>query len=235
MSMSILLFASAVVVELFTSQGCSSCPPADKLISQLAEQHGQVIPLAYHVDYWDNAFWRDPFSSHQWTERQLMYTRAFGLNSAYTPQAVVNGSRQFVGSDARSLGAAIANARASGNLSVDAKREGNNVVASIAGDVPPNSDVVLVIFENGIATKIRGGENMGRTATDDAIVRKLWRAHLGTMTVPVSPAWKHIGVAVFAQDRKTLAIGPAASVILSRVDGEGSQATKKSIGRATPH
>ena len=202
--------AAAVVVELFTSQGCSSCPPADKLVSELAKQHGQVIPLAYHVDYWDNAFWHDPFSSHQWTERQLMYARTFNLNGAYTPQMVVNGATQFVGSDARALNTAVDRARPSGNLTLDAARNGGNIEATITGDVPANSDVVLVVFENGLSTPIRGGENMGHTATDDAIVRKLWKVKPGKVTVPVSPAWKNIGVVVFLQDRTTLAIGGAA-------------------------
>jgi hypothetical protein len=202
--------AAAVVVELFTSQGCSSCPPADRIVSELARQHGQVIPLAYHVDYWDNAFWHDPFSSHQWTERQLMYARAFQLNGAYTPQMVVNGATQFVGSDGRALNAAVANAPAAGPLTLDAARNGGNIDATITGNVPANSDVVLVVFENGLSTAIRGGENMGRTSTDDAIVRKLWKVKPGKVTVPVSSAWKNIGVVVFLQDRTTLAISSAA-------------------------
>ena len=202
--------AAAVVVELFTSQGCSSCPPADRLVSELVKQHGQVIPLAYHVDYWDNASWHDPFSSHQWTERQLMYARAFNLNGAYTPQMVVNGATQFVGSDARALNAAVANVSPSGNITLDAVRNGGNIEATITGDVPANSDVILVVFENGLSTAIHGGENMGRTTSDDAIVRKLWKVKPGKVTVPVSTAWKNIGVVVFLQDRTTNAIGAAA-------------------------
>ena len=84
------------VVELFTSQGCSSCPPADALIHDIANDpamRGRVIPLAFHVDYWDSLGWRDPFSSVDWTQRQTRYARTMRLSSAYTPQAVVNGSR----------------------------------------------------------------------------------------------------------------------------------------------
>src|SRR5205085_6783021 len=102
-----MILAALVVVELFTSQGCSSCPPADALISKLAQNRGQVIPLAYHVDYWDRQGWRDPFSSSEWTARQMMYIRGFALNSAYTPQAVVNGTRQFVESSSTAMNAAI--------------------------------------------------------------------------------------------------------------------------------
>src|SRR3954454_13978052 len=93
-----------VVVELFTSQGCSSCPPADALIHDITTDpamRGRVIPLAFHVDYWDSLGWRDPFSSAEWTQRQARYARTMRLSSAYTPQAVVNGSRKFVGSTAQ--------------------------------------------------------------------------------------------------------------------------------------
>ena len=207
------LILAAVVVELFTSQGCSSCPPADRLVSELVKQHGTVIPLAFHVDYWDNASWRDPFSSHQWTERQLMYTQSFKLNGAYTPQMVVNGSRQFVGSNAAAMNAAVddaSRAKAAGSVSLDATRNGATINATVRADAPPNSDIVMVVFENGLSTAIQGGENSGRSAVDDAIVRKLWRVKAGSVSIPISPGWKNIGVAVFLQDRTTLAIGAAA-------------------------
>src|SRR5436305_2977651 len=101
---------SPVVVELFTSQGCSSCPPADALIHSIANDpamRGRVIPLAFHVDYWDSLGWRDPFSSAEWTQRQARYARTMHLNSAYTPQAVVNGTREFIGSNKSVLKAAL--------------------------------------------------------------------------------------------------------------------------------
>src|SRR6266568_4493610 len=99
-----------VVVELFTSQGCSSCPPADELLRGIARNaalRGKVIPLAFHVDYWDHLGWRDPFSSADWSRRQMFYIRAMRLDSAYTPQAVVNGTKQMVGANGGALAAAI--------------------------------------------------------------------------------------------------------------------------------
>lgn len=210
------LLHAAVVVELFTSQGCSSCPPADALISELSKKPGQVIPLAFHVDYWDNAFWRDPFSSHEWTERQMMYARTFKLSSAYTPQMVVSGTKQFVGSNAAAMNAAVgdaARAKPAGTISVEAKRDGRNIDAVVHADPPPNSDVVLVVFQNGVSTKIAGGENSGRAATDDAIVRKMIRGRTGMVMIPIDPAWKHVGVAAFLQDRNTRAITAATSVL----------------------
>ena len=91
----------AVLVELFTSQGCSSCPPADRLLGELpaAVDGVQVLPLAFHVDYWDDLGWRDPFSSADWTARQNGYARSLGAGRIYTPQLVVQGSADVVGSD----------------------------------------------------------------------------------------------------------------------------------------
>src|SRR5260370_15606082 len=81
-----------VVLELFTSEGCSSCPPADALLSDLGSSTKSVVPLAYHVDYWDLLGWSDPFSSHQWSERQSAYALALKLNGGYTPQIVIDGA-----------------------------------------------------------------------------------------------------------------------------------------------
>src|SRR5438477_10817318 len=94
--LAIAIFAAQpVVVELFTSQGCSSCPPADALIRELRKEPN-VIAIAYHVDYWDYLGWRDPFSSNEWTLRQLQYVHSLKLNSAYTPQIVVDGGREMI-------------------------------------------------------------------------------------------------------------------------------------------
>src|SRR5271169_3547256 len=100
-----------VVLELFTSQGCSSCPPADALISELGASSKSVIPLAYHVDYWNHLGWADPFSSGQWSERQSDYARAMNLDGEYTPQMVISGAWQCGGSDAGSIERAVAAAR----------------------------------------------------------------------------------------------------------------------------
>lgn len=208
------VLASIVVVELFTSQGCSSCPPADALLSQL-RKHPHVIALAFHVDYWDHLGWRDPFSSRQWTQRQMMYVSSMHLQSAFTPQAVVDGAVQLVGSDKTALEAAIANASrrgAVGHVSVGASRNGNIVTARVRADAPAGYDAVLALFQNGVSTKIAAGENSGVTQTDDAIVRHVRRVSTGSVTLPVDPSWKDIGVAVFLQNRETLAIGDAAAV-----------------------
>jgi hypothetical protein len=210
--MGALMFA--VVVELFTSQGCSSCPPAEALISELRSVNG-VVPLSFHVDYWDRLGWKDPFSSRLWTQRQLMYVGAMKLNSAYTPQAVVNGTAQLVGSSRGEMMSAIAAASRKppvGKISVSATRSTNAVNVTVQADAPEGYDVVLALFQNRVTTNIRSGENAGRIDTEDAVVRRLQRVSNGTVTLPIEASWRDLGVAVFLQNRETLAIGNSALV-----------------------
>src|SRR5205807_1529285 len=208
-----------VVVELFTSQGCSSCPPADALIHDIANDptmRGRVIPLAFHVDYWDSLGWRDPFSSAEWTQRQARYARTMHLSSAYTPQAVVNGTREFVGSNRAALSAALekaSNEKPRAEITLAVRRDGNALIANIRATVPANDDLMLAIVEDGVSTKIEHGENAGRTITNDAIVRKLIRVSPSQtmVTVPLDGTWRKVGAVAFVQDRTTLAIDAVAS------------------------
>ena len=209
-----------VVVELFTSQGCSSCPPADALIHDItadANLRGRVIPLAFHVDYWDRLGWRDPFSSAEWSQRQAIYARTMRLNSAYTPQAVVGGVREFVGSNHSALDAALehaSNDKPRGDVALTVRREANSLIATIRATVPANDDLMLAVTEDGVITKIQHGENAGRTITNDAIVRRLIRVAPGQtmVTIPIDPAWRNLSAAAFVQDKDSLAIGAAAAV-----------------------
>jgi len=203
-----------VVLELFTSQGCSSCPPADELLRQLANDRDlHVIPLAYHVDYWNALGWRDPFSSREWSQRQGEYVRAMKIESAYTPQLVINGSRQLVGSSTFQIRSAIAQEskrKPEARVSLTVQR--NEVVVQAESNKP--AELIVVAFENGVTTKITRGENAGRTQTNDAIVRKLVR--VGTVNgtvekrVPLTLT-KTMGVAAFLQDPATRRIAAAAS------------------------
>ena len=208
-----------VVVELFTSQGCSSCPPADALIHEIANDpalRGRVIPLAFHVDYWDSLGWRDPFSSREWTARQARYTRTMHLNSAYTPQAVVNGTSQFVGSNRSALNGALeraSNAKPNGDVVLAVRREGNNVVATVHATVAPTDELLLAVTEDGVTTKVERGENGGRTITNDAVVRRLMRVKPGqtSVTIPVDPSWRNLTATAFVQNADALTIGAAAT------------------------
>lgn len=198
---------SPVVVELFTSQGCSSCPPADELLGRIARDaslRGRVIPLAFHVDYWNNLGWRDPFSSAEWSQRQRDYVRALGISGAYTPQAVVGGRREFVGSNERQMFSAIEEAskkKAPASVSIA------NNVARI--DAPRELELIALAVENAQTTNVARGENGGRTLTNYAIVRKLTRIGTvkGRIEKPLPPGTN----VVLLQDAKTMEIVTAAA------------------------
>ena len=219
---------SVAVVELFTSQGCSSCPPADRLLSAIAAEPafaGKVVPLAYHVDYWNYIGWQDPFSSADWSTRQKQYAQAYDTNRIYTPQLVVNGTDEMTGSEERKVRSAIARALAEVppvelDLSVEKTPGGlrAKITASHAAALPRDADVLVALVENGLVTKVGRGENGGRTLKNDAVVRRLQKAFAlaaapggrGTASVDLptgegAPGRK-LGVAAFVQDPKTRAI-----------------------------
>jgi hypothetical protein len=216
------LGTTPVVVELFTSQGCSSCPPADELITALAHDQslrGKVIPIAYHVDYWDHLGWRDAFSSRFWTQRQMIYVRQMHLNSSYTPQAIVSGRKELVGSRAGALQSAIveaSHAPSFGTISLETKREGKSIIAEVRGAGGATSDIVLALVEYDVATPVKAGENEGRTIVNDAIVRSLQQVRPGRIKLNADPSWQHLAVVAFLQDRETLAITNATSKEVDR-------------------
>jgi hypothetical protein len=158
-----------VVVELFTSEGCSSCPPADRLLQQL---DGQAIVLGEHVDYWDHQGWKDRFSSHAFTERQAVYAGRFHLDGPYTPQMVVDGEAQFVGSDARRAAAEIAQAARRAKAEVKLTRTPGSVRVEVEG-APVFGDVILALADEGAVSEVRAGENQGHTLRHVAIVHSL--------------------------------------------------------------
>jgi hypothetical protein len=211
--LALLLATQPVVVELFTSQGCSSCPPADALIRELRKQPN-VIPIAYHVDYWNYLGWRDPFSSRVWTQRQMAYTRAFNLGSSYTPQIVVSGAREMIGSNENAVRAAIEEASQHGSIAtVKVTLDHGNAV--IETDAPrAGLELIVVTTEDGIVTKIERGENRGQTQTNDAIARKLVRIEgiaAGKSTHRVETDAQRGTVIAMLQDPATLRIIAAAS------------------------
>lgn len=164
-----------VVIELFTSQGCSSCPPADKMLTELSDMEG-VIPLALHVDYWDYIGWKDEFANPAHTQRQQGYARAAGATTIYTPQFVVGGQDIVVGAKAMKLADQIA-AHSAVTLPVqlDLSRDGEKVSVSAewrATDTAAEPMVVqLVRVANQETVDIRRGENAGETLTYSNIVR----------------------------------------------------------------
>jgi len=174
-----------VVVELFTSEGCSSCPPADALLTRLwAEQPvpgALILPLGLHVTYWDQLGWKDPASLAAATSRQQDYGRVFGEDRVYTPQAVIDGREELVGSNEAAVRRAIAAAaqRPHARVSLSASLAGPETIVATIGvtEVPPEVKeklrTLLVVTEDGLSTVVKRGENGGRTLHHDAVVRRL--------------------------------------------------------------
>ncbi|MFM0395035.1 DUF1223 domain-containing protein [Paraburkholderia phytofirmans] len=160
-----------VVVELFTSEGCSSCPPADAYLSELSQQRSDILPLAFHVTYWNSLGWKDPFSLDVATQRQAEYGQRFG-DGSYTPEMVVDGTTAFVGSDRSSAEAAIQKAKAADSTSapLSAVRKGNAITVSV-GAGPGSARVILVGYDAQHTTAVGRGENGGRTLKESNIVR----------------------------------------------------------------
>jgi len=221
------IHTSPVVVELFTSEGCSSCPPADALLTELDHQPipgAEVIALGLHVDYWNQLGWVDRFSSNEFTHRQNEYGRRFGLDSVYTPQMVVDGRYEFVGNDSNRARKVIADeAQKTCSVEVELQQVDDhtlNVQVKNAGGSP---DVLLAITENGLSTSVRAGENGGRELRHSAVVRELTR--LGTakagqfqkrVTVPKNDDWKRVNLraVAFVQTAGTGEILGAAAIRL---------------------
>ncbi len=218
-----------VIVELFTSEGCSSCPPADALLSQLTKTQpvagADVIALGEHVDYWDHGGWADRFSSRRFSARQSDYANTFRKDTVYTPQMIVDGQAQFVGSDEDAARAAIARAARQPKAQVLLARAGDTL--SVRVDHLPASvkndpaEVLLAVTEGGLSSSVGGGENAGRRLGHSAVVRQL--TPLGTVSggvftaaPSVKPAsgWRreNLSAVVFVQERGSRRIVGAAEV-----------------------
>lgn len=187
-------------------------------IAQDPTLRGKVIPLAFHVDYWDRLGWRDAFSSPSWSRRQMYYVTAMHLSSAYTPQMVVNGSRQFVGTSRRSFENAVeeeSKQAPDGSVHVNLKRTLSRIEATVSATVTTDrpTDVWLAIEQDDAVTKVEGGENAGKSIDNVAIVRQL--IHVDTLrnatsektvNVDVDKSWGPVTVVAFLQERGTMAI-----------------------------
>ncbi|HYX23851.1 MAG TPA: DUF1223 domain-containing protein [Thermoanaerobaculia bacterium] len=225
------------VVELFTSQGCSSCPPADRLLAKLAhdpQYQGKVIPLSFHVDYWNYIGWQDPFSSARWSDRQKLYgARVFHTNRIYTPQVVVNGRAECVGSEEGQVLGRIGDAlrqEPAGRvtLAVDPPTPDGHLRVKVGAKLARAAgsgdlDLWVAVYESGLSTPVKAGENASRVLRNDRVVRRFEKA----LTLPaaagaekstelvlgIDKRWKvdALGVAAFLQDPATLAIHGAAA------------------------
>ena len=159
------------VIELFTSEGCSSCPPAEAYLGELARR-ADVLTLAFHVDYWDDLGWRDRFEIAAAVARQRRYAQTLHLASIYTPQLVVDGRADFVGSDRRAVAEALIEPR-QGVAVAFTVREGDIQIDLPAQDGAPPCDVLLITYRRSATSAIGSGENAGRTLTEYSIVRSV--------------------------------------------------------------
>jgi hypothetical protein len=210
-----------VLVELFTSEGCSSCPPADALLSRLdATQFvrgAHAIVLSEHVTYWNDLGWRDPFSIEANTNRQQRYAARMGLSSVYTPQAVVDGTADILGSDAGALSHAITKAAQKPKTQLGIENsgwQGNTLHFAVRISSPAHARLMAVLAEDATQSSVRRGENAGRTLHHVAVVRLF--QDLGpdiadgrqfTVSAPpddlASPAEKSLRLVVFLADPQT--------------------------------
>jgi hypothetical protein len=228
---------SAVLVELFTSEGCSTCPPADWLLADLDEKQpvegAQIIALGEHVDYWNRLGWKDPFSSAEFSKRQLDYMQALKLKDVYTPQMIVDGRIEFVGSKvskayemiakaAHSPKAAVslaAKLSAAKSLTLTVRVE--NLPEVSAGDT---ADLFLAITESHLLSDVTKGENSGRKLTHAAVTRKLVRigsvsgkAFSAQKTLELDSAWNrsNLKAVAFVQERASRQVLGAAAINLA--------------------
>ena len=210
-------FAQPVVVELFTSEGCSSCPPADALVGELAKRPG-VIALSYHVDYWDDRGWQDRFSIPEATLRQRGYVRRLSKSGAFTPQIVVSGDTSLLGSNRTEVEKAVSGDRDALGLSLS--KEGGNLHIHFLEAWREAMDVYLVSYLKEATANIESGENAQRTLKHFNVVRSFqrlgtWNGRPQRMIAPLAELPRDASVvAVILQRKNQGAVAGAATLAL---------------------
>jgi len=210
------------VVELFTSEGCSSCPAADEAVVEIAKQYKEdVIILGFHVDYWNSLGWKDVFSKSEYSERQRQYASAFSLNSIYTPQIVVNGKTEFVGSDKTKLQQTISkelNNNVAKTIELSAKETNDKkIIVNVSAAIPSNNNINIALLQLQAQSNISKGENEGKILHHINIVRDLKtvdgnkKENTISFNLPVGLSKKDFEIAVFSQDKNNLHIYDARS------------------------
>ena len=203
------------LIELFTSEGCSSCPPADEAVGEIQKKYNDknVLVLSYHVDYWNKLGWKDIFSDASFTQRQEYYSAIFHLNSIYTPQVVVNGGKEFIGSNKSKLISSIEEqmketSAASIKLDAVQNAEGKiDVHYSADGTDAKKEQAILVLIQKMATSEIKKGENKGKTAHHINIVRNIFYLPLKekstNFTIPTGLQKEDVFVAGFIQDKRS--------------------------------
>ena len=206
------------VVELFTSEGCSSCPPADRTMAELAKEYAgkPVLFIGMHVDYWDRLGWKDPFSQHAFTARQNEYSNYFHSESVYTPQAVINGRRQMVGSSRDAITDAIAEGLKGvpgKGLALQVKPAGNSILqvaCTVEKEALTDLQIVLLLVQRSATTKVQRGENGGRTLPHINVVRAIQylpaKDGQASFNIPPGLTEQDVFIAGCVQDKRNGAI-----------------------------
>lgn len=212
------------VVELFTSEGCSSCPPADQLLTNAQSNFGKdIIVLSYHVDYWDRLGWKDPFSKAIFSERQRVYSQKLHTESVYTPQAIVNGQVQFVGSDKKLLWNAISNYKSIDDkvvqLTIDKSNYSSiNFEYNFEG-LKKNEAIIIELILANATIAVKKGENSGNTLSHTNIVQnilsKTTTKGRDSFVVPPHSANDKFSIVAFVQNIETFAINHAIQIPIS--------------------
>jgi hypothetical protein len=206
-----------VILELFTSQGCSSCPPADAILAEYANAHdAHIIPLSFHVDYWNRLGWADPFSSRVFSERQQWYSQHLPKGSIYTPQLIVNGVGEVVGNNRPSVKALVQKALAatqSATIEISDISVGKNILNFHykAVNATQNDVLNIALVQKQATTHIKAGENEGVTITNHNIVRSFIRQAAsnegaGLIEIPVSFKAADYALVVYVQHKKDLSV-----------------------------
>jgi hypothetical protein len=209
------------VVELFTSEGCSSCPAADEAVIDIAREYkSNVFIIGFHVDYWNSLGWKDAFSNASYTDRQKQYAGIFGLNSIYTPQIIVNGSTEFVGSDKKRLYDAVnqeLKKTTTSTIEIIARTNGNNTI-NVSYTIKPSTNDVLniILVQLHTQTDVKRGENSGRQLHHINIARDFKTINAGnnqgniSLTIPNGLTPKDCRVIAYLQDKGNWRIKDAA-------------------------
>jgi hypothetical protein len=198
-----------IVVELFTSEGCSSCPPADALLAELARRP-DVLALSFHVEYWDRRGWKDPFSSREATDRQNRYAKLLALHTVYTPQIVVDGRWEAVGSDRADVERALELARRNPpEVPVTLALDHGQAQIAVGPGSGVAASVLLIGFDRRHVTAVKRGENSGRTLAHVDVVRglgEIGRSSAGEIAVPIPWHCDRVAAVVQAADGRILGV-----------------------------
>ena len=207
------IYAPVALLELFTSEGCSSCPPADALLASLAKENKTVIPLSFHVDYWNRLGWTDPFSDAAYSNRQNLYGAKLGLESVYTPQLIINGQYEGVGSNRNFAGESIQKSLSENALvkiSLSGFVQDKQLVRFTTGAEGnlKGTDLFAALVENTASSQVKAGENRGALLTHINIVRVLKRQDAAslvsfTLNLPADVADGNWKIVLFTQEKSS--------------------------------